>query len=71
MKEQIGVTAGKIWKILRKRDEVAITQLPKLTDEKPVVVYQALGWLAREDKIVYRADRNKTYVAITESEKGE
>jgi hypothetical protein len=69
MKEIIGETAGKIWKILKDRNDVAITQLPKLASEKPAIVYQALGWLAREDKVVYRADRNKTYVSIAESER--
>jgi hypothetical protein len=69
MKERIGETAGKIWMILKEREEVAISQLPKLTGETPTVAYQALGWLAREDKVVYRAERNKTYVAIAASER--
>ena len=71
MKEKIGETAGKIWNILREHEEVAISQLPAMMKEKTLIVHQALGWLAREDKIVYRAKGNKIYVALMESEKRE
>jgi hypothetical protein len=69
MKEKIGETAGKIWHILREHEEVAISQFPAMMKEKTLIVHQALGWLAREDKIVYRAEGNKIYVALIESEK--
>lgn len=69
MKEKVGETAGKIWKVLGKKGEVPISQLPKLMDEKAVIVNQALGWLAREDKINYRSVANKTYVSLVESER--
>jgi hypothetical protein len=69
MKEKVGKTAGKIWKLLRKKGEVPISQLPKLMNEKAVIVNQALGWLAREDKINYRSEANKTYVSLVESER--
>jgi hypothetical protein len=64
MKEQIGAAAGKIWHALEKNDQVSISQLPKLLKERDVVVYQALGWLAREDKIAYETRGNATYVSI-------
>lgn len=69
MREKIGVTAGNVWNILKDRQEVAITRLPGLLNERCVVVYQALGWLAREDKIGYRHEANRTYVFLTEEEK--
>jgi hypothetical protein len=71
MKEKIGEAAGKIWSILRENEEVAISQFPRMIKEKTLIVHQALGWLAREDKIVYRAKGNKIYVALIESEKRE
>jgi hypothetical protein len=71
MKEKIGETAGKIWCILREHEEIAISQIPGMMKEKTLIVHQALGWLAREDKIAYRAKGNKIYVALTESEKRE
>ncbi|HVP07508.1 MAG TPA: winged helix-turn-helix domain-containing protein [Candidatus Acidoferrum sp.] len=64
MKTQIGDTAGRIWKALQDKDEIAVSQLPKIVKERDALVYQGLGWLAREDKISYRVDGNKTYVSI-------
>ena len=69
MKDKIGQTAGQIWKILKKKGEVNAAQLPKLVNEKSALVYQALGWLAREDKIEYQTKAAKTFVSLAESEK--
>lgn len=69
MKEKIGATAGEIWKILQKKDKVAISQFPRLMNEKSVLVNQALGWLAREDKIEYQTAGNKTLISLVESER--
>ena len=70
MKEKIGETSGKIWKVLKEKEEIDIAQLPRILNEKSVSVYQALGWLAREDKIKYRTKANKTFVSLTEPERG-
>lgn len=69
MKNKIGETAGKIWEILNKQGEVNAAQLPKLLNEKSAVVYQGLGWLAREDKVEYQLRGAKTFVYLSESEK--
>lgn len=69
MKEKIGKTAGNIWDILQENEEVAISQFPKMLNEKAVVVNQALGWLAREDKIIYRQEGNRTLISLTDSER--
>lgn len=69
MKDKIGDTAGRIWKIMRKKKEVNISQLPKLLEEKTAIVYQALGWLAREDKIEYRIEGTKTFASLTDVER--
>jgi hypothetical protein len=69
VKNKIGETAGKIWKVLKKKGEVNVAQLPKLLNEKSAVVYQALGWLAREDKIDYQIKAAKTFVSLTKGEK--
>lgn len=69
MKELIGETAGKIWQILKKTEEVNLSGLPRLINEKSPVVYQAVGWLAREDKIAFRTKGTKTFISLTESDK--
>jgi len=69
MKDKIGETAGKIWKIMAKRGEVNVAQLPKLLNEKSAIVYQGFGWLAREDKIDYQIKGAKTFASLTDTEK--
>jgi hypothetical protein len=69
MKEQIGETAGRLWDVLGNKDEVGIAQLPRILKAKSDVTYQALGWLAREDKITYRTKAGKVYVSLSEKER--
>jgi Mn-dependent DtxR family transcriptional regulator len=69
MKEKIGEAAGKIWSILREKDELDVTQIPKILKKNDVLSYQALGWLAREGKIEYNKKKNVTFVSLIESER--
>jgi hypothetical protein len=64
MREIIGDAAGKVWQTLSQHKEVSLSQIPKLVGGKDTVVYQALGWLACEDKVKYRTDRNRTLVSL-------
>ncbi len=47
----IGDTAGKIWKFLDQKGEATLSQIQKGTKGNPNTVLQAIGWLAREDKL--------------------
>jgi hypothetical protein len=69
MKERVGLTAGGIWDLLSKKGEISVTQLAKVVKEKPLVIHQALGWLAREDKIFYREEGLKLFVSLTQAER--
>ena len=69
MKNQIGTTAGKLWQVLREKDEVNLANLPRLVNEKSMLVHLGLGWLAREDKISFRSEGDKVFVSIADSEK--
>ncbi len=64
MREMIGEAAGKVWRTLSQHKEISLSQIPKLVGEKDTVVYQAVGWLACENKIQYRNDRNRTLVSL-------
>jgi len=64
MRAKIGETAGKVWRTLSQHKEVSLSQIPKIIGEMDTVAYQALGWLACEDKIKYRTDRNRTLVSL-------
>ncbi len=54
MLDIIGNAAGQIWNVLfRQEGPISMTELSRITKLKSQVVYQALGWLAREGKIEY------------------
>ncbi len=53
-----------IWNALHENGEMNMAQLPKMIDEKTMEAYQGLGWLAREDKVSYRSEGNKTYISL-------
>jgi len=56
----IGETAGSIWHTLQETGPLPVSKLVKSVDAPRDVVMQALGWLAREDKIeVTETNRSK------------
>jgi len=68
MKEKIIEAAGKTWRFLGQNGETNVGQLSKAMKEKDEVVLQALGWLAREDKISYSIKNRRTFVSLVEGE---
>ncbi len=68
MKDKIGQAAGEVWKVLGAKGQIDISKLPFATKMKSEVAYQALGWLAHENKVDYCTKDGKTFVALTESE---
>ncbi len=69
MKGKVIETAGKTWRILGEKEEVKISDLAKLVKEKGEVVFQALGWLAREDKIHYISRNKQDFVSLAQPER--
>jgi DNA-binding transcriptional ArsR family regulator len=47
----IGETAGVVWRILAEKGPLSLSKLVKAVGEPRDTVMQAVGWLAREDKI--------------------
>jgi len=68
MKDKIIETAGKTWRFLGQNGQTNVSQLAKSLKEKNEVVLQALGWLAREDKIDYTVKNRRTFVSLVERE---
>lgn len=56
---QIGETAGLIWRALSERGPLSTAKLVKEVDAPRDLVMQALGWLAREDKIQIDDSRSR------------
>jgi hypothetical protein len=68
MKKMIGEMDGTGWTILGKKGRVDISSLPQILKEKVEIVYQALGWLAREDKIELHKKERRTSVSLNRME---
>lgn len=62
--EIIGSWAGLVWSALNEADALGLKQLKKITKLKEKELYAAIGWLARENKIVINSDPNdeKEYI---------
>ena len=50
--EEIGETAGEVWHLLAEQGRISLPQLVKEVDTPRDLVMQAIGWLAREDKVL-------------------
>jgi len=64
MKEKIGNDAGSVWKVLDAEGAKSVKELKKaakLTDKE---VYAAIGWLAREEKLVFRQEENDLFLSL-------
>jgi len=62
MVPKIGETAGKVWKFLDENGEASLSQLKKGVKADPNLILQAIGWLAREDKLrIEKKERFITY----------
>ncbi|OGX38879.1 MAG: hypothetical protein A3G91_06475 [Omnitrophica WOR_2 bacterium RIFCSPLOWO2_12_FULL_50_9] len=66
MKEKVIEAAGRTWSYLRENGETNLTILPRRLKERSEIVNQAIGWLAREDKLRYAQKAGKTFVSLTE-----
>ncbi len=63
-REQIGETAGMVWHCLNENGPRTLTQLAKDIDAPRDVIMQAIGWLAREDKIAIEEEARKKLVVL-------
>jgi hypothetical protein len=62
MTQSIGDTAGKVWEFLHEKGETKLSQLKKGVKADSNLFLQAIGWLAREDKLlIQKTGRYITY----------
>ncbi len=64
MINEIGLSAGQIWKKLNEEGEMVITTLKRKTGLPINMFYLGLGWLAREDKLNFRREKRTIYVSL-------
>ena len=67
-KHNIGACAGRAWVVTGRMKRVALPTLVKIMNEDVFLVQQAVGWLAREDKIRFEQQGRVLYVRLTDRE---
>jgi hypothetical protein len=61
---EIGDTAGDVWKTLADNGPMSLAKLVKAVGQPRDTVMQALGWLAREDKIWIEEEKRSRIVSL-------
>ena len=64
MQDKIGYVAGSIWQQLEQKGEMTPRKLTTTMKESSDVVYLALGWLARENKIEFQPTKSTFRVKL-------
>lgn len=62
--EQIGQTAGDVWHLLEREGPMSLTKLAKSIKAPRDLVMQAIGWLAREDKIDIHEESRSRIISL-------
>ena len=65
--DQIGQTAGQVWQLLSAEGPLSFSKLVKQLDQNRDVVMQAVGWLAREEKVSIQETSRGRVVSLLES----
>lgn len=65
LKEIVGVDAGFIWRLLDTKGALNIDQLIEMTEYREMYIHLALGWLLRENKIMFKEINDCLYVELT------
>ena len=64
MKEKIGINAGVVWNTLAGNGAKSLKEVKKATKLAEKDLYAALGWLAREEKVVFTDEDGDVLVAV-------
>ena len=72
MIKKIGTAAGEVWKALKTwqtlendREGMTIAMIKNRTNLSNDLFYEAIGWLARENKLVFTHNKNNKTVRIS------
>ena len=61
---RIGSDAEIIWQVINDNKDIKITDLKKLTKMEIKNIYLALGWLARENKVIFSERENELAICL-------
>ena len=69
MKTKNGQMAARVRKTLGEKEEVTVSKLPQILKEKGEIVFQALGWLAKEGKLDFHKKEGKTFASLSQEQR--
>jgi winged helix-turn-helix protein DUF2582 len=61
---QIGETAGEVWDVLDKQGPLSLAKVVKAVGRPRDQVMQAIGWLAREEKVCIEEEGRSKVVSL-------
>jgi hypothetical protein len=65
LEKLIGECAEKIIAVLEQARAVNILRLSEQLSERSLIVYQAVGWLAREGRVTYEEREKQVYIRLS------
>ena len=65
MINQIGKSAGVVWKYLTEHPEAKPSEIKKTLKLSDDLLWMAIGWLAREGKVVFSQEGKAMRVSLT------
>ena len=63
MLEKIGIDAGRVWNVLNEEDSKTLKEVKKSLKMTDKEIYAAIGWLAREGKLVF-IEKEELYLSL-------
>ena len=60
----IGGSAGEIWKLLKEEGTLSVSAIVSRMKRPKATVYMGIGWLAREDKLVYTQKKRAMFLSL-------
>jgi hypothetical protein len=64
MLEKIGNDAGHVWNVLNEVGVKSVKDLKKTVKMTDKEIYAAIGWLAREEKLVFIEKENELHLSL-------
>ena len=68
MQDKIGTVAGVIWNALNTKGALSLAELKREVDEKTPLFDWAIGWLAREDRILITPEKRSFRIQLKDTQ---
>ncbi|MGE5235633.1 MAG: winged helix-turn-helix domain-containing protein [Acidobacteriota bacterium] len=65
--KDVGTAAGKVWQFLHANEKASLSAIEKGVDAPASMIHMALGWLAREGKLVIEQEKRSILISLSHS----